>query len=143
MAITLVVILVGLVVIDVIYSPYMFWFFIVPGAQIEVDGKPVEGWLHRGRRGEVLFVTRHDQKKAETYRIWAPRDGRGVVSSCDDWTVARVPAFIVGDVNPPCISLVIVKDISRLPTPQTRILVAGTGFVEFTADDHKRVRVSW
>ena len=142
-AAVLMLVLIGLLVAEGIYSPYVFWYFIVPHAQLTVDGKPAQGWLHRSHHGDILFLTRHDTDKVETYRIWISHDGKAGASRCEDWTAPRFPAFSIGDVNPPCLKIEIADDSIPKPTPPKRDFVAREAFVEFTADDGSRLRVSW
>jgi hypothetical protein len=114
---------------------YTSWYFRVPLSEMTVDGKTASGWLHRGNEWQVLFVTRNDAMQPESYMIVIPQ---GAVSSCANWVASRLPAFPIGDVNPPCVIL------GRIaPEGPPRNLVSGPNFVEFTADDYSRVKLSW
>jgi hypothetical protein len=138
-----ILVLFGIVTIHEIFPPYTAWYFVVPSARLTVDGRPEPGWLHRGNRRETLFLTRRDKEKAEAYMIWIPHDGLGIVCNCGHWTAPRLPVFPVGDVNPPCWVFSAGGGPTSKPTLPARNLVAGTDFVEFTADDGSRVRASW
>jgi hypothetical protein len=136
-----------IIVAHEIYSPYMSWYFLVPGARLTVDDRPEHGWLHRSRHGRVLFLTRQGKEKNESYEIWIPRDERGSVMSCGEWTAPEFFVFSIGDVNPPCLTLSLRFIPNDGPPPKStgprRNLVAGPGHVEFTADDGSRLKVSW
>ncbi len=133
----------GITITLSIFSPYTVWYLVVPNARLMVNGRPAQGWLHRGHHGESLFLTRRDRGKAESYMIWIPHDRQGGVLSCGHWTAPRLPAFPIGDVNPPCWIVVASEDPSPKPSLPPRNLVAGINFVEFTADDGSRLRASW
>jgi hypothetical protein len=136
-------VLLGVVVVHGMFSPYTSWYFVVPNARLTVDGRKVKGWLHRGNHRETLFLTRRENGKAESYLIWAPRDRKGMVWNCGDWTAPRFPTFPIGDLNPPCS----IFSASNAPASKSslpaRDLVVGTSFVEFAADDGSRIKVSW
>ena len=95
-----VLVLVGVVIILEVFSPYTAWYFVVPKARLTVDGRREQGWLHRGNHRETLFLTRRSKGKAESYMIWIPHDRQGIAWSCGNWTAPRFPAFSIGDVNP-------------------------------------------
>jgi hypothetical protein len=141
-AISIVVLFVILVARE-IFSGYTVWYFIVPSAQVMVDGRLERGWLHRGNHGENLFLSRSKGKNVESYLIMLPRDRKGSVSSCGNWTAPKFPAFPVGDLNPPCWTFYAAED----PTPRVNLpareLVSGEHFVEFTADDGSRIKGLW
>lgn len=126
--------------IHMIFSQYTSWYFRVPNVQLTVDGKTAQGWLHRGNRNGTLFLTRRDNLVVESYLILP---SRGVVWSCGAWTAPRIPAFPIGDVNPPCWTLSTEDNLSTKPIRPARNLTVGTKLLEFTADDGKRIRVSW
>lgn len=122
----LVSILAGLVLASAILSPYTTWYFLVPNATLTVDGRLTKGWRHRGNHGRTEFLTRINSTGRESYIIWIPGDGRGTVHKCADWTSPRIPAFPIGDVNPPC---------SWNSSLVSRRLVIGPRSLEFTAED--------
>jgi hypothetical protein len=131
---------VGVAVALSIFSPYTAWYFIVPTAHLTVDGRPVHGWLHRGSHAKVLFLTRQVKGKSESYMVGL-RDSRPrLVLSCGAWTAPRLPAFPVGDVNPPCLFASSAADSPLLPD---RNLLVGLDSVEFTADDGSRIKATW
>jgi hypothetical protein len=138
-----VLVLVGVVIIHEIISPYTPWYFVVPNARLTVDGEQAQGWLHRGNHRETLFLTRCDVTKAESYLIWVPHGGHGAVWSCGNWTAPRFPVFPIGDVNPPCLTFTFGEGSTPKAILPARHLVLGTDFVEFTADDGSRIKASW
>jgi hypothetical protein len=138
-----ILVLFGILITVEIFSPYAVWYFVVPSARLTVDGRPAQGWLHRSSHRGTLFLTRRDRRKAESYMIWIPHDRQGSVVSCGHWTAPRLPAFPIGDVNPPCWTIVASEDPSPKPSLAARNLAAGINFVEFTADDGSRLRASW
>jgi hypothetical protein len=137
-----VLVLFALLIVWGIFSPHVAWYFVDPNAKVTVDGRKVHGWLHRGNHGQTLFLTRNNGRRRESYMIGI--GGQGSVSDCGNWTAPRFPVFPLGDVSPPCLWIV---DSNEKPNtgeaPPSRKLVAGTDFVEFTADDGSRIRVSW
>lgn len=138
-----ILVLLGIVITVDIFSPYTVWYFVVPSARLTVDGRPERGWVHRGKHRESLFLTRGDRGKTESYMICIPKDRQGYVLSCGHWTAPRLPAFPIGDLNPPCWTIVASEDPTPKPSLPVRNLAAGTAFVEFTADDGSRVKASW
>jgi len=139
--------LVTLVVVREAFWGHGTWYFIVPNARLTVDGRPSEGWLHVRTydRGRVMFVTRRSDGKVESYLTTLEKGEKGYVWPCGDWTAPDFPFFPIGDVNPPCTFFTVAEEEPSQPKPKAvnRELRVGPGFVEFTADDGKRVRASW
>jgi hypothetical protein len=138
-----ILVLFGILVARETSSPYTAWYFVIPTARFTVDGRPVQGWLHQGNHERNLFLTRRKMGNVESYLIVLPRDGQGSVSSCGNWTAPRLPAFPIGDLNPPCWTWQAAEDPTPRPNPQPRKIASGEHFVEFTADDGSRIRGSW
>ena len=138
-----ILILLGILTTHEIFSPYTAWYFVVQNAQITVDGRPEQGFLHRGNHRQTLFLTRREKGKAESYMIWIPHDRQGSISNCGHWTAPRFPAFPIGDLNPPCWTFSAREGPTPKPTLPERNLALGIGFVEFTADDGSRIKASW
>jgi hypothetical protein len=138
-----ILILMGILLGRMIFSPYTAWYFIVPNAQFTVDGKAEEGWLHRGKQSETLFLTRRAKGKTESYIISLPQNRQGFVWNCGNWTAPRFPFFPIGDVNPPCWTFYVGEGPAPKSTLPARKLAAGSRFVEFTADDGSRIRGFW
>ena len=66
---------------------------------ITVDGKQTKGRLHKARDGRVVFFTRNDADRPETYDLVFTDGGNAYVMSCGTWTAPHLPVFPVGDVN--------------------------------------------
>jgi hypothetical protein len=114
------------------------WYFVVPGARVTVDSKRVNATVHRHRdRAEnYLIVTRENGRRRESYLL-APR----FAGDCGTWVAPKSPIFGLGDVNPPC---VFVGDVwGKQDAPVRRDLRYGSKSFEFTANDGKRVSISW
>jgi len=125
-----------LVVLPGIYSTargYTVWFFKISSPIITVDGKPTKGWLHKTHDGRVVFFTRNDTDRPETYDLVLTDNGNGSVLSCDTWTAPRLPVFPVGDVNPPCF----------FKGSAGEGLTRGPNSVAFTSIDGKRLEARW
>lgn len=125
-----------LVVLPGIYSTargYTVWFFRVSNPVITVDGKQTKGWLHKAHNGRVMFFTRNDGDRPETYDLVFTDNGNGYVLSCGRWIAPRLPVFPVGDVNPPCF----------FEGTAGRDLTGGPRSVAFTAADGKRFEARW
>jgi len=126
-----------------VFDPYIIWYFLDFHSHILVDGKPTHGRVHRAHDGNSLFVTLPEGDKAITYMVLVPREGGGHVRSCGDWVAPRFPVDGSGDLNPPCWSIRVAENPSPGPAALPRNLVVGRNFVEFIANDGKRVRATW
>ena len=142
-ALVLLLALVVVVIMHDVFSPYTAWYSRVSNARLTVDGKEVQGSLHRGNRGETLFLTRRDKLKAESYMIWIPKGRQGLVRDCGEWTAPRLPAFSIGDVNPPCWTFNADDSRASSTASPNRNLVPGANSIEFTGDDGSRISASW
>jgi hypothetical protein len=133
-------VLLALVVFREAFFGYTAYFVIVPGAKLYADGKAISGSLHKGDKGRAFILTRSGDGKPESYWIAMPSERNGWISSCGGWAAPRFPLVAIGDVNPPCFSFVnpnlAPKSLERKPT-------FGPRFVEFTADDGRRIKTSW
>jgi hypothetical protein len=125
-----------LVVLPGIYSTamgYTVWFFKISSPVITVDGKQTKGWLHKARDGRVLFFTRKDADRPETYDLVFTDSGNAYVLSCGTWTAPRLPVLPVGDVNPPCF----------FKGSAGQNLTRGPNSVAFISIDGKRLEARW
>jgi hypothetical protein len=124
---------------------YTTWYFMVTDSRITVDGKPTNGRLHRMtfHRGTTYFLTRKGEGNVESYRV--TRTDRGDrVSSCKGWTAPHWIVFPLNHQEMPCIVWVAAEEHHNVvEEPPPRNLQVGPNFLEFTADDGKRVRASW
>jgi len=124
-------------------SNYFSVFFIAPSAKVYNGGKRVSGWIHECSKCRAYILTRNDRDKRESYWISLGEKKPGSVRSCDDWAASRFPVIMIGDVNPPCFSFVIVDEHNPPPKTPSRDSVFGNRSVEFNADDGSRIRAEW
>jgi len=136
-------VLLALVVVREAFFGYTAYFVIVPGVKLYADGKAISGWLHKGGKGRAFILTLSGSGKPESYWITVPGERNGWISSCGDWAAPRFPLVAIGHVNPPCFSFVNAEDPNPAPKPLERKPTLGTRFVEFTADDGRRIKTSW
>jgi hypothetical protein len=122
-------------------------FYIMPFARITADGQPISGYVHRKSHRwppTHLVVTRSEMGRRRSYLVGTEQDWHGGPFAwyCDDWSPPRWPAFWFPDVNPPCIRWY-AADAPPPPAEPKRNTMTETNAVEFTANDGKRIRVSW
>jgi len=113
----------------------------LPTARLLVNGKPYGGYVHSlsWDAHRVLVVTWRSRFGRESYWVWnSTRSGQapGAVH-CKNWTAPPFPVFFSTDTNQPCLSF------EPEATPRNRHIKFETNFVEFTADDSRKVRVVW
>jgi len=116
------------------YSGFYWW---LPFAKISIDDAPASGYVHhyRGAAGQDVVITHVGSTyRRETYWVVLPIDGDGSARRCSDWAALPVPVFVSGDLNPPCFEGWF---------PATKPVWTNGQSLEFTADDGKRLRVSW
>ena len=90
-ALGIVALLVAFVIIHEVFFRYTTYLFIVPRAKLFANGKPDQGWLHRGSRGQSLIITRTGSGKRESYRVQYRGEKGASVSSCNGWSAGRYP----------------------------------------------------
>ena len=112
---------------------YTSWFFRVWHPHITVNGIPSEGWLHRNRDGNGIFLTEHGSDRSVTYDLIFTDGGNGHVLNCGAWVAPRWPAIPIGDVNPPCFYLGYAG----------QSLTRGTNSVSFTTMDGRKLHADW
>jgi len=112
---------------------YTQWFFRVRRAVVTVNGMRSEGWLHRTRDGNGMFLTEHSSGRNTTYDLVFTGGGNGYVLSCGAWVAPRWPAIPAGDVNPPCF----------LMGSAGHGLTRGTNSVSFTTLDGRKIQADW
>ena len=112
---------------------YTSWFFRVRHAVVTVNGTRSEGWLHRTRDGNVMFLTEHSSGRSATYDLVFTDSGNGYGLSCGTWVAPRWPAIPVGDLNPPCFLL----------GSAGHNLTRGTNSVSFTTLDGRKLQADW
>ena len=107
---------------------YTQWLFRARHAVVTVNGMRSEGWLHRTRSGNGVFLTEHSSGRNTTYDLVFTDSGNGYVLSCGTWVAPRWPVIPVGDVNPPCF----------LMGSAGHDLTRGTNSVSFTTLDGRK-----
>jgi hypothetical protein len=118
---------------------YIAWWF-SSSSQVAVDGVR-SGFLHVNRDHSVVIITRTDLRPSQSYLVGL--SGKNSLTHCGDWQAPRLPAFPIGDVNPPCSFF---SNDSDLPVAEKAVLstlTARPGFVEFQTEHGKRVTASW
>jgi hypothetical protein len=114
---------------------YMTWWF-TSSSQVAVDGVR-SGFLHVNWGRSAVIITRTDLRPSESYLVGL--SGKKFVTHCGDWQAPRLPAFPIGDTNPPCLFV----DLPAADNAVSSTLTARQGFVEFQTEHGKRVTASW
>ena len=125
-------------------------FFLLPFATVAEDGHTASGYVYansyRPSRVTHLLITRSEVGQQHSYLASIeddPYHGGPVILDCEDWIAPHAPFFMFPDVNPPCIRWYAAEDVPPEPkAPKRNLKVKGQSF-EFTANDGKRVTVSW
>jgi len=118
---------------------YMTWWF-SSRSQVFVDGVR-SGFLHVNWGHSAVIITRTDLRPSQSYLVGL--SGEKSLTHCGDWEAPRLPAFSIGDVNPPCSFF---SNGSDLPVADNAVLSTLTtrpGFVEFKTEHGKKVTASW
>jgi hypothetical protein len=118
---------------------YMTWWF-RSSSQVVVEGVQ-NGFLHVNRKHSAVIITRTDLRPSQSYLV--ELSGRPSLTHCGDWQAPRLPAFSIGDMNPPCSFF---SNGSELPVADNAVLstlTARPGFVEFQTEHGKKVTASW
>jgi len=112
-------------------------YLLVPWARLTVNGASVPGWVYRGIPRGGLRVTLDDPHHRQSYWFLDSTIGipRYRLHACTTWTAPRLPMFTEGDYGFPC--------FEYGDNPPDRRLVVKPGFIEFSADDGRRVGVRW
>lgn len=133
-------VLLTLLIIRVVFSGTMAFFVLAPTMKLMVDRQLTPGWVHRETHGYSMIITCNDSHKRESYFVNVLGEKGMWVRDCGNWTAPRFPIMAMGDYNPPC------TFITPGEQPETKLpernLIAEPHFIEFTADDGKRLRVS-
>lgn len=118
---------------------YMTWWF-SSGGNVAVDGVR-SGFLHVNRAHSAAIITRTDLHPSQSYLVGL--SGERFLIHCGGWEAPQLPAFPIGDVNPPCSFF---SNGSGLPVADNAVLSTLTvrpGFVEFQTAHGKKVSASW
>lgn len=140
-----VLVLVILLAIPVTYSTargYMQWW-LWSGGHVNVNGVQ-GGYLHQNWSHSAVIITRTDTKRSQSYLVRIlGEEFSGAMVYCGDWHAPRVPAFAIGDVNPPCLGILDGPDPPDADRPIVSTLTARPGLVEFSTVQGKKVRATW
>src|SRR5216684_2526025 len=118
---------------------YMTWWF-SSRSQVAVDGVR-SGFLHVNWEHSAVIITRIDLRPSQSYLVGLL--GKKSLTHCGDWEAPRLPAFSMGDVNPPCSFFTNGSDLPVADNAVLSTLTARPGFVEFQTEHGKRVTASW
>jgi len=118
---------------------YMTWWF-SSSSKVAVDGVR-NGFLHVNREHSAVIITRTDLHPSQSYLVGL--SGRKTLIHCGDWQAPRLPAFPIGDVNPPCSFFSNGSDLPVADKAVFSTLTARPGFVEFQTARGKKVTASW
>jgi hypothetical protein len=118
---------------------YMTWWF-SSSSQVAVDSVR-SGFLHVNREHSAVIITRTDLRPSQSYLVGL--SGKKSLTHCGDWQAPRLPAFSIGDVNPPCSFFSNGSDLPVADNAVLSTLTARPGFVEFQTERGKKVTASW
>jgi hypothetical protein len=118
---------------------YMTWWF-SSSSQVVVDGVR-SGFLHVNRDHSRVIITRTDLRPSQSYLVGL--SDKKSLTHCGNWQAPRLPAFPIGDVNPPCSFFSDGSDLPLADNAELSTLTARPGFVEFQTEHGKRVTASW
>lgn len=131
---------------------YTFIYPVFWHARVSVDGQPSRNIsIYREIRGESLVLWRRDDSRPEIYLIslsliGATRTSPFAVAKCKDFEVAILPGFAMRNHEDLCFEWTIDDGTNTLSTRAASVPSkpeAGLGFMEFTADDGRRIRIEW
>jgi hypothetical protein len=118
---------------------YMSWWFLASGPVI-VDGSR-HGYIHLNKRHSAVIITRTDSKPRHSYMA-ALSEQKWIVL-CGEWHAPQVPAFPIGDVNPPCSIFDNSADLPTADIPIIATLKAGPRSVQFQTIQGHTISASW
>jgi hypothetical protein len=118
---------------------YLTWWF-SSSSKVAVDGVR-SGFLHVNRERSAVIITRTDLRPSQSYLVGL--SGRKSLIHCGDWQAPRLPAFPIGDVNPPCSFFSNGLDVPVADNAVLSTLTARPGYVEFQTEHGKKVTASW
>jgi len=110
------------------------------GGHVTVDGIQ-DGYLHTNWSRTAVMITRTDSKPSQSYLVWLSESKFMIY--CGDWHAPRLPAFPIGDVNPPCMGFLDDPDPPGADRPVDSTLTVRPGFVAFSTVRGKKVTVTW
>jgi hypothetical protein len=118
---------------------YTQWW-LMSGGNVMINGVR-GGYLHTNPSHSVVMITRTDLRRHQSYMVQF--SGSRFMIYCGDWHAPRIPAFPIGDVNPPCMGFLDDPDPPDADRPLSSTLTARPGFVEFSTVKGKKVTVTW
>ncbi len=118
---------------------YGTWWF-RSSSQVYVDGIR-GGFLHVNWEHSAVIITRTDLRPSQSYLVGL--SGTKFLTHCGDWEAPRLPAFSIGDGNPPSSFFSNGSDLPMADNAVLSTLTARPGFVEFQTAHGKKVSVSW
>jgi hypothetical protein len=118
---------------------YMSWWLWSNGS-VAVDGSR-HGYLHINKRNSAVIITRTDSNPHQSYLVAV--SGRKWMIHCGEWYAPRLPAFPIGDVNPPCSTFSNGAELSTADNPIFSTLKTGPHSVEFQTAQGRRISASW
>lgn len=121
---------------------YTQWW-LMSGGHVAVDGVR-SGYLHTNWSRSAVMITRTDSKRGQSslVRISGEEFSQSMIH-CGDWHAPRLPAFPIGDVNPPCMGVLDDPDPPDADRPLRSTLTARPGFVEFSTVEGKKATATW
>lgn len=121
------------------------WLVPLYNGKVTANGFGIDGRVLRGEGGRLLIVTLGTKKSGAYWvvlPITTPISKPGLVYWCN-WAPPRLPAFPVNGANPPCWTPIERGgEVSPGPSLNRRLEVSAA-YVEFTADDGRRIKVVW
>jgi hypothetical protein len=119
-------------------------WWLISGGRVAVDGVR-GGYLHTSWSRPFVVITRTDSTRAQSYlvRLSGSAEFSEGITYCNNWHAPRLPAFPMGDVNPPCTGFLDDPDTPDADRPLSKTLTARPGFVEFTTVRGKEVTAKW
>jgi hypothetical protein len=118
---------------------HMTWWF-RSSSQVAVDGVR-NGFLYVNWHHSAVIITRTDLRPSQSYLVRL--SGGKSLTHCGDWKAPRLPAFTIGDVNPPCSFFSNGSDSPVADNAVLSTLATRPGFVEFQTERGKKVTASW
>jgi hypothetical protein len=118
---------------------YMTWY-LRSRSHVVVNGIR-SGFVHVNWEHSAVIITRTDLHPSQSYLVGLT--GPKSLTHCGDWQAPRLPAFPIGDVNPPCSFFNKGTDSPIADDAVLSTLTARPGFVEFQTAHGKKVTVSF
>jgi len=118
------------------YASWWFW----SNGTVTVDGSR-HGYIHVNKQHSAAIITRTDSSPPQSYLVVL--SGKKWTIHCGQWHAPRLPAFPIGDVNPPCSIFSSGGDSPTADNPVVGTLKGGPRSVEFQTMQGRRVSASW